>query len=128
MKTSIEMQLKILDKMRENVESSKWLFDQIQYSSRSLGWIDKENSILDFMGIEYRIKPQTITINGVDIPKPLDVSEIIPGGHYYFMPCLSANLCAAINGYDGQKFEHKLLYATKEEAIEVSKLLFGIKG
>lgn len=127
MKTSKEMQLKILDRMKENVKRDLPLFDglyRITFGSDFILDAIWENSFVD---AEHGIYPERITINGVEIPKPLDVSEINPGGHYYFMPCLSANLCTAINGYDGQKFEYKLLYATKEEAIEASKLLFGIK-
>lgn len=126
MKTDAKTMAEVLRKVADNLDNGVNSISGIQFKNAMGAWIDKGSLDID-ESVEYRIKPKTIIVNGVEIPKPLDVSEINPGGHYYFMPCLSNQLCIAVDGYHGQKFEYKHLYKTEEEAIEASKKLFGIE-
>lgn len=126
MKTSKEMQLRILDKMRENVESDKPLYLDIQGLVDGNEWRDDIGFIVDFEFSEYRIKPSTITINGVEIPKPLSESEIL-GNKIYCYVCNNKSLHGGEFGNLIQDKGIRFVYKTKEEAIEASKLLFGIK-
>lgn len=128
MKTSKEMQLKIIDKMRENIENNESLLNGIEYYWR----VDDEwratNCMTDsdFFDYEHRIKPETVTINSVDIPKPLDISTIERGSTYYFPQC-HERMYGELMGLSIIEYNVWYPYATKEEAIEASKSLFGIK-
>lgn len=129
MKTSKEMQLKIIDKMRENVENDLALMNSIQYRNRvnSL-WDDRIHDVgaSQFERLEMRVKPQTITINGVEIPKPLSRDDIKYGIIYYYV---NNNKSLYEQRYGEFIHAHgiRFVYSTEAEAIEASKLLFGIE-
>lgn len=124
MKTSIEMQLKIADKIKSNIESGVNLFDGIQLNGQ-LGWLEFK-AMRDMREHEYRIKPETITINGVEIPKPLNHDGITSSDTYYFPQCRE-KMYGELMGISIIEYDVWYAYSTKEEAIEASKLLFGIK-
>lgn len=128
MKTSKEMQLEIIDKMRENVESDKHVYTNIQVKGKGVlsGWLDKGDHYLDFWNCEHRVKHETITINGVDITKPLEGDDIKSGLIYYYV---DNNKALYEQGYGEFIRAHgiRFAYSTKEQAIEASKALFGIK-
>ena len=63
MKTSKEMQLKIIDKMRENVVNDRPYYEALEYATYSGRWESEDGSVM-MDKLEYRIKPETITING----------------------------------------------------------------
>lgn len=129
MKTSKEMQLKIIDKMRENVEKGIQLFEGIQYRQDNTGlWADDVISVSDrhFEVLEHRLKPETITINGVEIPKPLSRDEFENGDIVFIIGDIDA-LYFEVLGLYVANHGGKFVYKTKEEAIEASKALFGIK-
>lgn len=126
MKTSKEMQLKIIDKMRENVEGGKPLFKGVYRKPIDEKYILNglwENSFID---VEHGVYPQTITINGVEIPKPLMDSEILEDEVYYHVDN-SEFLYEAKHGEFIADYGIRFVYTTKEEAIEASKALFGIE-
>ena len=133
MKTSKEMQLKIIDKMRENIESGKCAFDSIQYEDEDdgLGFVDEDMFTLQFNEYEYRIKPQTITINGVEIPKPLDKDEIVKIGvgrmNRVYSVSHKGALCGVLTPETALAYGYSFVYRTEAEAIEASRLLFGIE-
>lgn len=126
MKTSKEMQLKILDKMRENVENDLPLMSDVQIFAYG-EWKDDESSEFLFDYYEYRIKPQTITINGVEIPKPIDIKDIDTTGNYYFPQC-HEEMYGMLKGLSILEYNVFYPYATEEEAIQASKALFGVEG
>ena len=126
MKTSKEMQLKILDKMKSNIDNNLPMCSGIEYYSyRTQKWHTPE--AIDFENLEYRLKPETITLkNGVTIPKPLDIKKLDVNTDYY-TPLLCSDLYYEIIGFDFRSKGIEVAYKTKEEAIEASKALFGIE-
>lgn len=128
MKTDKEMQIKILNKMIENIEKDYHLFKDIQYRNRvNLEWDDRVYDVgkYQFETLEMRVKPETIKVNGVDIPKPLGRDEILEDEVYYYV-YNSEFLYEASNGEFIADHGIRFVYETKEEAIEASKLLFGL--
>ncbi|WP_300733817.1 hypothetical protein [Pseudomonas sp.] len=124
MKTSKEVREIIADKVRENIINGVYVYEGIQYKSALGNWMDEDGD-LDF-GYEYRVKPQTITINGVEIPKPLGGSEML-GDVVYYCVDNSEFLYKQRKGQAIVDQGVRFAYATKEEAIRASKALFGIK-
>lgn len=134
MKTSKEMQLKILDRMKDNVSRGECAFTGIQYKDEDdgLGFVDEDIFTLQFHEYEYRIKPETIKINGVEIPVPLGEMEMkyLDKSDAIYFPCSSPFLFSVESrNYSVQNEAWNCIaYKTKEEAIEASKALFGIEG
>lgn len=128
MKTSKEMQVKILKKIASNVENGKPFCDNIQYWSL-VGecWVDIESfNMKDLNNFKIRIKPETITINGVDVPKPLDIIEIDINEDYYFPQCRE-KMYGVLKGNNVLEYNVFLPYKTKEEAIKAAKLIFDME-
>ena len=127
MKTSKEMQLKILDRMKENVKRDLPLFDGLYRV------IDGSEFILNglwdnsFKDVEHGIYPETITINGVDIPKPLEKDDIAsdPDKVYYIVTHCSNNNYG-ISGSICIDLGYRFVYNTRQEAITASRKLFGM--
>lgn len=125
MKTDAKTMAEIYRHMADNLDAGKHSFDGIQYKSDLGCWIDKQYADTDG-NILYRIKPKTIIVNGVEIPKPLDVSEIEDDGHYYHVANYKM-LAYEDHGASIKKDGVLFVYKTREEAIEASKKLFGIE-
>lgn len=77
----------------------------------------------------YRRKPQTIKVNGFDVPAP--VKSELENDTVYFVPCFS-NLdfvtCLRWNGipYEMRMLSRGLIHLTKEAAIAHGKAMCGI--
>ena len=136
MKTSKEVREIIANHVRENILKGEYHFLGLQYNligDSFQQWVDFDwGADIDFDSYEYRVKPKTITINGVEIPKPLSESDMVnieeKGAVYY--PCSNKTLYSleSRNYSVVHKAWKNISYATKEEAIEASKALFGIEG
>lgn len=128
MPTNKKMQLKILDKMRENIIEGKHLLSEIEYYSEGF---DKWNEIKQitkdsFLIYKHRVKPESIKVNGVEIPKPLSHDELDDSKNYFHV----WNDKHLYDCSPGRFIKHHgigFVYESKEEAIEASKILFGIK-
>ena len=127
MKTDNKTMASIYRKMADNVERGIDAHSGVQfYRSFDKKWIDKDGTDT-YKNILYRIKPETITLkNGVTIPKPLDYEELKDGEKYYF-PFNSKHLYGGEVAQNIKLMGAKYIYATKEQAIEASKALFGIE-
>lgn len=128
MPTNKKMQLKILDKMRENIIEGKHLLSEIEYYSEGF---DKWNEIKQitkdsFLIFKHRVKPESIKVNGVEIPKPLSHDELDDYKEYFHV-CNDRFLYEINSGIRIKDYGIKFVYKTKEEAIKASKILFGIK-
>lgn len=131
MKTNKEMQIKILNKMIENIENDDGLLKDIQYKNRiNLEWDDRVYDVNSnyFKSLEMRVKPETITINGVEIPKPLEKDDLLSmkSKEKVYSVSSSCHLYIEMYSYIALDQNYELVYRTKEEAIEASKLLFGL--
>lgn len=130
MKTDKKTMVEVLRKAADNIENGLDKNDSIQAMYGGNEWEDRTTNDLCFVeGVLYRIKPQTITVNGVEIPKPLGVGEINNLEHDSDCYCPSFN-SKKYNNFSRAfviRSGEKLIYATKEEAIEASKKLFGIE-
>ena len=117
MKTSKEMQLKIIDKMKDNVVNGECAFEGIQQNG-DYGWLSFR-TLKDMMDVEYRIKPETITINGVEIPKPLSELDIKNSStdDVFYVPSYNSSLFISFSRMYILRGGDILVYATKEEAI-----------
>ena len=75
---------------------------------------------------EYRRKPQTITVNGVEVPEPMR-KEPKKTQHYYLAYPISKNMYAQFDwaGTKADKlwFEKGLIHHTREAAIAHTKAL-----
>lgn len=121
MKTDKELILKIVNKFKDNVIHDKPIGEGIQYyDGTSKKWLDLNVAVFN-----YRIKPETIIINGVEIPKPLDVSTLNDDEYYYFV-FADRLLYDCEEGINIKCRDIRFVYETKEEAIEASKAIFGI--
>lgn len=139
MKTNTEMQLKVLDKMRENVANGYMIYSGICVrmdgdNSNSFVEIKNTDYAINFNGCEYRIKPETITINGVEIPKPLSEKDLIAmaevdGSDDVFYPFPDRDLFMDVEVYVALRSinNSSIVYSDVDDAIEASKALFGIK-
>ena len=129
METSKEMKLKIIDKMRKNIEDNIHMMSGIEYEVVGK-WYEVKNSLAHVFNMnvmKYRLKPETITINGVDIPKPLEYEDIAsdPEKIYYVVSCCGRNYIKTIGTLcidQGYRF----VYSTRQEAITTSRNLFGM--
>lgn len=128
MKTDKKTMSLVLRRAAQNIDRGLKPFKDIQYLGHYGAWIDMVGFDID-ENVEYRIKPKTIIVNGVEIPKPLDVGEINNLEHDSDCYCPSLN-SKKYNNFSRSlviRSGEKLIYATKEEAIEASKRLFGIE-
>ena len=131
MKTSKETQLEILDKMKSNIENDLNILQDIEYYSHHFNeWRGvSEITRRGFDKGSYRVKPTTITVNGIDIPKPLDRDDLLMMNKTDIVYSVNCNrfLHMELPSYIAEDQGFKFIYKTKEEAIQASKLLFGFK-
>lgn len=109
--------------------------EEIEYSLSEGVWYNFKNAEPDLLSFEigedYRIKPKTITVNGIEVPEPIR-KEPTKGDTLYFIPVLSSpSFYAQVywNGdeTDHHRLKHGLLHHTKEAAIAHAKAMLGIK-
>ena len=129
MKTDAKTMAEIYRHMANNLDNNLFIYDGVEIlinGGCKWGIIDNDIYKLDFKNSLYRIKPKTITVNGVEIPKPLSLEEL-KDKNIYFFPSLTLNLFDSSYRYWLTENQVKFIYKTKEEAIETSKKLFGIE-
>lgn len=122
MKTDAKIMAEIWREIENNPDA------EIEYFSTCAKWYTKSDFVFDPYSTWYRIKPKTIIVNGVEIPKPLDACDIkIKDDNIFYMPsCLERGWESFSLGYYNN-YRPAIVYFTKEEAIEASKKLFGIE-
>lgn len=127
MKTDAKTIAEIYRHMADNLDAGIDQLEGIGYLQLTTQkWVKKETIIFDFEHIQYCILPKTITVNGVEIPKPLSIEDL-KNGNIYFFPALTLNLFDSCHRDWLTENKVKFIYKTKEEAIEASKKLFGIE-
>lgn len=130
MKTSKEAQLEILNKMKSNIENDLNILEDIEYYNHHFNeWRGvSEITRRGFGKGSYRVKPTTITVNGIDIPKPLDRDDLLMMNKTDIVYSVDCNqfLYMELPSYIAEDQGFKFIYKTKEEAIQASKLLFCI--
>lgn len=77
---------------------------------------------------QYRRKPRTISINGIDVPEP--VREPLENGQRCFIPEIGGMLLYSLTEWDGGGIDYRLLergmiHLTKEAAIAHAKALLS---
>ena len=78
----------------------------------------------------YRIKPETVTINGFEVPAPLKVfpsHDVTTFVESPWMECFFCGMhCNAPEGAELRYLDRGLLHATKENAVASCKARLGI--
>lgn len=77
---------------------------------------------------EYRRKPRTIKINGVDVPEPC--REMLEEGTEYWVPLIGSSSLAAMYGWEGCSRDERILprgliHLTREDAEAHAKALLS---
>ena len=102
--------------------------ESVQYKFASGDWCDVTNlRDLDYE-VTYRMKPKTKTINGFEVPAPMDKE---PGldSKYYYADINKDEMyfsCWYTTSYDKLQFERGLCFSNKEDAIKTAKAMLGI--
>ena len=92
----------------------------IEYTSDALGeWFDVNNSntlgIFERSDFKFRLKPSTITINGIEVPAPFEPKS---GDMVWCLNELSEKGCEARSAYDSDDFTAHIAYWRTEEEIK----------
>lgn len=110
----------------------------VQWRDSNGEWNDEsENTILrevvneDYSPERYRVKPDTITINGVEVPEP--VRDQLAIGTYYWLVDASAdtktrNYSWSDHGMDFNWIKSGLIHLTKEAAEQHARALILASG
>lgn len=103
--------------------------EEIEYSRSEGVWYNFKNAEPDLLSFEvgedYRIKPKTITVNGIEVPAPLTTLKGLDT--FYLAAPSSQNFCVEHGtGYDIW-LDRGLCHKTKEAAIAHAKAMLGIK-
>lgn len=77
---------------------------------------------------QFRIKPEVILINGIEVPKPCD--KQLDEGQQYFYPCIEASdSCTGVKWnndiYDERLLKRGIVHLTKEAAIKHAEALLS---
>lgn len=104
--------------------------------SRNLNWEDLTSnyllSVFDDTNYEFKLKPQTIKIGNIDVPKP--ESEPLKDGENYYSPSIRAgDNHVGVDKWNGAVLDRRLLkrgliHRTKEAAIAHAKALILVSG
>ena len=77
---------------------------------------------------QFRIKPKTKTINGFEVPVPMDKEPEQRSKYYY--PCVTSNEFYSQEVFslkwDTKNFERGICFSNKEDAIKTAKAMLGI--
>ena len=102
--------------------------EKIQYQMPSGKWVDIEHlKDLDFI-MNYRIKPKTKTINGFEVPAPLDKQPEL-NTEYCIVDVNDHELYRQYRytcDYDKLQLDRGLAFSNKEDAIKTAKAMLGI--
>ena len=79
--------------------------------------------------VKYRIKPRTITVNGFEVPEPMQ--EAPTAGAEYFTPNITGDELWARANWNSDRFDKRwlsrgLCHTTNEAAIAHAKAMLGI--
>lgn len=93
----------------------------------------RSTELLDTPDKEYRIKPRTILIGGVEVPEPVKDENGLVDGEDYFLPNLHhERLCSIYtwseDDIDLLLLKRGLVHKTEEAAILHAKALIKISG
>ena len=106
--------------------------EEIEYSKKKGVWYNFKNAEDDLLRFdywgEYRIKPKTITVNGIEVPAPLTTLD----GVNTFYLAVPSNMNFYVSfatsfNYNKDCLERGLCHKTKEAAIAHAKAMCGIK-
>lgn len=123
MKISKELMLEIIEKFKYNVIHDKPIGEGVQYyDGASKKWLDLNVAVFN-----YRIKPEVLTLPEREIPKPLSHDEVDDSKEYFYV-CNDKYFYESNSGRHIKDYDINFVYETKEEAIEASKLLFGLES
>ena len=114
--------------------------EEIEYSPKKGVWYNfknEENDVLsfDYWG-EYRIKPKTITVSGIEVPAPLTTLEGLDTFYLAAPSCVNFYISFEVNTplwasttilQNQYWLERGLCHKTKEAAIAHAKAMCGIK-
>lgn len=99
-----------------------------RWETFSSGWRACCSSPVWASALLYRRKPQTVTINGFEVPAPLKVAP--DGGRYYIEyvdeDCFYSHSIWSGHTYDRKCLKRGIAHATKEGAIASCKARLGI--
>lgn len=107
--------------------------DAIQVASDSGGWMDlSSNGVLYEIGSgrkqTFRIKPRTITINGIEVPEPMRVAPSRESRYF----AVSIGTTSTVSGFiwecddaDVQYLQRGLVHATREAAEAHARALLS---
>jgi hypothetical protein len=102
--------------------------EAVQYMFASGGWKDVKNlRDLDYE-VSYRRKPKTRTINGFEVPMPMNKE---PDKHstYYYPELTNPDLFMYDkyeNDWDKKNFDRGICFRTKKDAVATAKAMLGI--
>lgn len=105
----------------------------IEYTSDALGeWFDVNNSntlgIFERLDFKFRLKPRTITINGIEVPAPFEPKE----GETYWCFSTQTVIGYGHNVYESERADRRFInmgaWRTEEEIKQVVAALRQVFG
>lgn len=115
----IASKLEILERIKNNIEDERPMLDGIVYKKKGEDyWEEIPEAIYD-------IYPTTITVNDVEVPRPLYSWELEEDEFYFIASHCSMGFEKWSGGYCMSK-GYKFVYDDCQKAIEASKALFGM--
>ena len=102
--------------------------EAVQYKFASGDWCDITNlRDLDYE-VVYRMKPKTKTINGFEVPMPMDKEPEKDTPYYYPSVILESFYDASYytSTWDERIYKRGLCFSNKEDAIKTTKAMLGI--
>lgn len=104
-------------------------WERWEVRSTHVGWVQLRDNPLWFPDGEYRRKPKTISINGIEVPEP--DREPLDAGTLYWIPKLSSTKDVVVfrwawdGGIDHRNLERGLVHLTEEAAAQHAKALLS---
>lgn len=118
----------LIAKLVEMLKTDHEAYNKLQFFNRMNNTWENCKYIYFHESEQYRFKPETVTINGVECPKA--ESEPCKDGCSYWIPQLDCKFLFKGSTWDGNgdmydlhRLENNLVYLTKEDAITVAKAL-----
>lgn len=106
-------------------------WEQWEYEANGILYNCQENPMWNTKN-EYRRKPRTISINGVEIPEPVR-EPLNDGAIYYVANPFEDDVIYNVASWDGDSCDKDclkkgLIFRTKEDAIAASKAIIAALG